>query len=477
MVDQLYEDSPKMARKIKGAKNMVENMNVVLIVSDTFRWDHLGCYGNRDIKTPCLDRFAKRSVVFDRCYACSFPTMPARADIFTGRWTYTYMGWESLTESLAPKKTTLPECLQLAHYHTKAVVDTPFFVRNRMGYDRGFVDFEWVRGQGLPWYYQSRELRDIYLQRRSETDYCAPATMLAASRWLEHHYKEKFFLYVDTWDPHEPWDPPQWYVEPYYPGYDGRIVMPCYGFWKEQGMSEEDLKMAHASYCGEVTMVDRWIGFLLDGIEAMGLMDNTAIIFTTDHGFYFGEHGILGKMVGITKENRIVEWSRSPLYEEVAHIPLLAYVPGVKARRVDALVSLPDVMPTILELTGVDIPSTVQARSLVPLLERKEKKLWNFVVTSHPIKRRGGEITRVVDDRERRLQATLPSTITSKEWALIYSIEGEPAELYHLSSDPRQEKNLIDEKTDVAQDLLDKFVSRLEKAGTNPELINLRRRL
>lgn len=465
-------------------------MNIVFIMSDTFRRDHLGCYGNKTIRTPHLDQFAKRCIVFDKYYANSFPTVPSRADIFTGKWTYTYLGWTPLPQ----KETVLAQVLQKAGYATKAVVDTPFLHRDGYGYDRGFIDFEYIRGQGdyygILWEdererkqrtasklppmrgHSADERHDVNLHRRHETDYCAPATMLAAERWLQRHYKEDFFLYIDTWDPHEPWDPPRWYVEPYYPEYDGKTVSPCYGLWRERGLTQEDLNIAHACYCGEVTMVDRWVGRLLDTIESLNLMDKTIVIFTTDHGYYFGEHGQFGKGM----RDLTYTWYRSPIYEETAHIPLLAYVPGLKPRRVDDLVSTADLMPTILELAGADIPGTVQSQSLVPLLRGEKQPGREFVVTSWPLYN-AGEITKAVDGFERWVKEPLPSTISTRdEWTLIYSAEGQPAELYQLSSDPKQENNLISKKPEKAQELLNNFVSQLVEAKTEPRLLNPRRR-
>ena len=118
---------------------MKDSPNVVLIVSDTFRRDHLGVYGNRAIRTPSLDRFAGGSVVFDHHVIGSFPTMPARADLLTGRFSFTFMGWEPLPPDLP----TLPGLLSDAGYLTMGVVDTPFLVREGYGYDRGFDDFVW----------------------------------------------------------------------------------------------------------------------------------------------------------------------------------------------------------------------------------------------------------------------------------------------------------------------------------------------
>jgi len=436
-------------------------MNVVFIVSDTLRRDHLGCYGNKEIRTPNIDRLAEKSIVFDNAYCGSFPTMPYRADIFTGRWTFTYLPWGDLPRN----EITLAQCLTNVGYITKAVVNTPFFMRSGViginGYDKGFLDFECIHGQEIFEINKRMRYLDFPYQGRYEIEYITPRTMLAAEKWLETNYNrhEKFFLYVDTWDPHEDWTPPMYYSELYYPGFEEEVAnmsdrkkrqlfcYPPYDFWRERGLTEEELKLAHAAYCGEITMVDRWIGYLLDGIENMGLMDDTVIIFTSDHGFYFGEHGIFGKHLSPRKF--------SPLYEEIIHLPLLMYVPGLKSRRSKALVSSPDIVSTILELAGIEIPSSVHGKSLVPVLEGQDCKGRDFTVSSWPL----------FDPSHH------PSTITSNDgWTLIYGTENVPAELYNLTSDPHQEKNLIQDRKDIAQNLLDKFISRLRKAGTAKSL-------
>lgn len=436
-------------------------MNVVLIVSDTFRYDHLGFNRNSDIRTPHLDGFARRCVAFDRCYAASFPTVNMRLDLYTGRWTFTYLTWQPLPE----EEVILPQLLRQNGYRTTAVTDVPFMMRHGYNFDRGFDDYILIRGQG-------GDRADINYERRYEEDHCAPRTMAAAERWLERHYRENFFLYVDTWDPHEPWDPPRWYVERYHPGYDGRQVRPCYWEYKEKGISDEDVGLAHACYCGEVSMVDRWTGGLLDKIESMGLMENTAVIFTSDHGFYFGEHGQFGK----ARMAPGFKWYRSPLYEEVAHIPLLVYSPGAEPARTDALVSAVDIMPTVLDLAGVEVPGAVQGRSAVPIIRGEEDRGREFVVTS-PAYRKLGETTRAVDDIERKAQEFEVSTVTTREWSLLYSAEGEAVELYNLRSDPKQTDNVARQHPDVVRDLHRKLVSLLEETKTAPCYLEQRRRL
>ncbi|HIE52417.1 MAG TPA: hypothetical protein EYP85_11710 [Armatimonadetes bacterium] len=435
-------------------------MNIVVIISDTLRWDYLGCYGNPKVRTPHLDRFARECVLFERAYAASFPTMPMRADLYTGKFTFTYLGWAPLPR----EEIILPQLLAEAGYRTMAVVDTPFFVRNGYGYDRGFHDFRWVRGQG-------GDRADTNYERRYEEDYCAPMTFAAAERWLERHYKEKFFLYVDTWDPHEPWDPPAHYVELYLPEWDGTKVGPPYWYWEERGLTAQQVEIARACYAGEVTMVDRWAGRLIERMESLGLLDKTIIVFTTDHGFYLGEHGMFGK--ALMQKGRFYG---APLYEEVARVPLLIYVPGVKPRRLNAVVTLPDLMPTLLELVGVEIPDTVQAYSLGPLLRGEARLAHRFVVTTMPLYN-PGEVTRVVDNFERRVEEYLPATITAGSWSLLYTREGVPVELYNLREDPQQRENVAKQNRPIAERMHRMFVNFLRKLGTEERLVEPRARL
>lgn len=435
-------------------------MNIVLIIADTLRRDHLGCYGARDVRTPQLDRFAEQCMIFDRAYCASFPTMPTRADILTGKFTFNYLGWAPLPR----EEVILPQVLSQAGYRTMAVVDTPFYVKNGYGYDRGFHDFRWIRGQ-------SSDRADTNYERRYEEDYCAPMTMMAAERWLERHYKEAFFLYVDTWDPHEPWDPPAHYVESYLPRWDGTLVAPVYWDYRERGLTQRQMRIARACYAGEVTMVDRWTGRLIERLESLGLMEDTAIMFTTDHGFYFGEHGFFGKAM-----MQKGDFYGAPLYEEITRVPLLAYVPGYKARRVGGLVSLPDLMPTILELAGARIPDTVQGRSLVPLMRGETNRGRGFAVSTMPLYN-PGDVTRVVDAFERRVHAYLPATITTPTWSMLYSREGQPAELYNLKSDLRQQRNLAKRNRRVVQKLHRHYARMLAELGTEEKLLAPRQRL
>lgn len=437
-------------------------MNVVWIVADTFRQDHLGCYGNSYIKTPALDAIAAKSVRFQNHYAGGFPTMPTRADQATGRWTMSFMGWEPLPEA----ETTLAEILAIRGYHTAAMVDTPFYIRGGMNYDRGFETFLMYPGQeGSGTRVQlvgNHEARDVTAAWSYESDRNAPSTFSNAMQWLEKHYKEDFFLLVDTWDPHEPWDAPAYFTEMYMPDYDGELVQPPYGFWYDTpGMTEELVKKAHACYCGEISMVDACIGQLLRRLEIMGLMENTAIIFTSDHGFYFGEHGgLFGKMTFDKKADGLPfqhgdsdsRWAFSPLYEELVRIPLLIYVPGVEPGVFNGTSSVVDVMPTALDALGEDIPASVQGKSLLTKMRDKSLAGRDFVVSTIPFANPGDPV-RSVDNIRRQLGVPPVTTVTAGDWSLLYSTDQGVSELYNLVADPKQQQNVISKNLHVAKEL------------------------
>jgi len=459
-------------------------MNFIIIVSDTLRRDHLGCYGNEWISTPNIDKLASQSVVFDHAYTGSFPTVPNRTDLMTGRFCFAYTDWAPLS----PKYPVMAEMLGKAGYVSMFIVDTPHLMNNGYHFDRGFSGWQWIRGQEndrlmtdpvevrLPCAPAklrgeartvTQYLRNVS-QRRYEEDYFAPRTMSEAARWLERNRKQdKFLLYVDTFDPHEPWDPPQYYTDLYDPGYQGEeVIYPIYG--PANYLTPAELKHMRALYAGEVTMVDRWVGMLLRKVEELGLLDTTAIIFTTDHGFYLGEHGLTGKVV--------------MLYEEVTHIPLMVRLPGMRSGfRCGEIVQPADVLPTILELAKVEAPESVQGRSFKPLLEGKREGR-PFAVSSYAIIHAPVEAVtdlRLVNPYEwAKLAARLkPSTVSDREWTLICGAGDFPPELYHLPCDPQQAKNVFAENRPIAEGLHRQYVELLETAGTAQEFVAPRRKL
>ncbi len=466
---------------------MSTHPNIIVIVADTFRRDHLGAYGNPFIRTPHLDEFARSSVVFDRHVISSFPTMPARADILTGTFSYTHMGWEPLPRHL----TTLPEVLSKAGYLTMGVVDTPFFIRNGFGYDRGFDDFVWVRGQGDDT--RPHERSDARSTWRSEEDRLVARTMSEAERWLERHHEERFFLYVDTWDPHEPWDAPEYYTARYREGYGGEQIYPAYGDWREAGLAREEVDLGHATYCGEVTMVDFWVGRLLAKLDALGLRENTIVFFTSDHGFYFGEHDYFGKAewvhepeASVTEDSMVPEWlpeswlltvGWSPLYKELTNVPLMVRGPGLEPGRRKAMTTAPDLAPTILELAGVEAPPTIRGDSFGGVLTgASEDQHRSFVVSSWPLYFAEGELTMAVDSKSRRISSYMPLTVTTPRYSFILGGPAETPELYDLESDPQEQTNTVWTNSGKGRELCESAIAFLEHHGTPDEFLTPRRR-
>ena len=484
-------------------------MNLILIVSDTFRRDHLGCYGNDWIRTSNIDKLAEESVVFDGAYTASFPTVPHRRDLVTGRYTFTYSDWEPLPLD----EVVMADLLREAGYVTMLITDTANLLRKGYHFDRGFDGWLWIRGQEHDRYMTDpvdvelpcaphklrmggeglkQHLRNVS-RRRYECDYFVASTMIEAARWLERNRRhEKFFLHVDTFDPHEPWDPPRWYVDLYDPGYEGEeVTHPAYR--RCDYLTPEELKHVRALYAGEVTMVDHWVGYLIERVKELGLWDDTAIVFTTDHGFYHGEHGLIGKSIITETAQGLV-----PLYSEVAHIPLMIRVPGVRPGRRDALVQPPDLMPTILDVAGAETPDTVQGKSLLPLVEGKDQPLRDLCVSSPSIIHGPvagqrisavteewflvycGQVDEALRDREEWSPGWVKDTIRIVDgFERLQKIMGEKpkTELYHLPEDPRQLHDVFDENRDFAEEIHGKLVGFLESLGTDERVLKYWRRL
>jgi len=213
-------------------------------------------------------------------------------------------------------------------------------------------------------------------------------------------------------------------------------------------------------------MVDTWLGYLLRRIENMGLMENTAIIFTSDHGFYFGEHGgLFGKMVyemgqdgeypKLDDWDKQVQggiWAYSPLYEEIVNIPLLISIPGIPAGVYKQVTSAVDVMPTVLDLLACDILEYVEGLSLLPKINDSATSGREFTISSIPFANPGDPV-RSVDNFLRMLKVPTVTTITSETYALLYSPEAEQSKLYDLSLDPGQLHDIISDQPDVGKEL------------------------
>jgi arylsulfatase A-like enzyme len=368
-------------------------VNAIIVILDSLRADHVGCYGNDWIKTPTMDALAEESITFTRAFPESLPTIPMRRTLHTGRRTWPFAdwlpqrgdwviayGWQRISED----QTTLAE--MLSAYETAFITDTYHQFKPSMNFHRGFRQWRWVRGQevdlyrsrglvteeevtafmpdalagsdGEWWRALVRQHLANQRQRRGEEDCQAPRVFREAMQWLEdNRTMGPFFLLVDSFDPHEPWDPPRSYVEPYDPGYGGReVITPKYG--PIDYLSEAELKHMRALYAGEVTMVDRWLGLFLDRARELGMLEDTLLIVTSDHGHQIGEHGVTGKL----------SWG---MWYELMDVPLFLRLPdGTGAgTRVDAFAQHHDIAPTVLAALGVEPADPMDGVDLAALAD------------------------------------------------------------------------------------------------------------
>lgn len=445
---------------------------VILIISDSFRADHLGCYGSGLARTPKMNKFAKKSALFDRAYIASYPTVPNRLDVWTGRYNFPYRGWEPLVS----RDVTLPGVLGKHGITSYLVFDTPFLVVNNFGKvfdgwwqerghhsDRVVTDPEIpINLPAAPHKLKNLEGTKQFLRNKAawrfEKDYVAPRTFMKAMEWLEANRNlDNFFLLVDTWDPHEPFDPPIHYLEMYADTNEevDNVIYPVYGH--TDFMTKADIQRVRALYAGEVSMVDTWTGLLLETVDRLGLSESTMIIFTTDHGHLFGEHGLEGKPTG----------QLGRLYEITTRIPLIIRHPDgiASGSRIEGIVQPPDIMPTILDFFGVPVPETVHGKSVLPLMTGDAESLHKYAFSARFPEGQGTDrIAAQAHDGWTGLPQVLsPVTVTTREWALICSPEASKSELYDLKTDPSQECTVLDENPDVKIELREAFISFMEQ--------------
>ena len=359
--------------------------NVVLITLDSLRRDHVGCYDGR-AETPCMDRFARGALRFAEPYPESLPTIEVRQALYTGRRIFPFVdhqsrkgdfvrwpGWHPIDE----RRVTMAEILGHAGYHTGLVTDVYHQFKPSMNFHRGFAQFRWIRGQEND-YWQSRnripmwQVRQVqpdsdmggprdpmlrqYLanvsSREHEEDCFAPQVFNSAMRFLEDNRERPFFLSVDCFDPHEPWDPPRWRWEPYDPDYSGRDYI-----WPTRidmsTISAVELEHIRALYAGEVTLTDRWLGRFLDHLDALGLAQNTLVVINSDHGHPIGEHGHIGK-------------DGPYMHPELMDVILMVRDPSGEGAGLvrDDFVYHTDVLPTVLGRLGIEAPLPVDGIDL-----------------------------------------------------------------------------------------------------------------
>ena len=355
-------------------------MRTVFVLFDSLNRLSLGPYGAQRIETPNFDRLASRSVTFDNHYVGSMPCIPARRDMQTGRLNFMHRSWGPME----PFDNAFPEILEANGVYSHLVTDhLQYFRDGGATYHTRYTSYDYLRGQhGDAWkadvapdwpalkqkyhplqYSETRGVDQYHhiINRQSlaeDSDYPLTRCVDSAMDFLDRNREaEDWFLQLETFDPHEPFNAPERFKDRFPTEYDGPVLdWPPYGRVQE---SPQECAELEAQYFANLAFCDEQLGRLLDYFDEHDLWADTTLIVSADHGFLLGEHDWWAK-------------NRMPIYEEIAHIPLFIHHPGhadQAGSRRSALVQTPDLMPTFLELHDCAVPPEVTGRSLVRVLE------------------------------------------------------------------------------------------------------------
>jgi len=434
-------------------------MNIVLVIFDSLREDCIGAYGQTPPwgyrpETPHFDALAEESLVFTRAYPESLPTLPTRRAIYTGQRVYPFHnadfrlkgdfvgapGWGPIPE----EQPTLAERLKEAGYRTGLIADVYHMFKPSKNYWRGFDQWMFLRGQEkdpmrsgphltqkevdywLPKEWQTPQRIEFIQQcimnvhdRTTEEDYFAARVLKESALWLEQNRDaEKFFLTVESFDPHEPWLVPSYYRRMYGPDEGPEQVVS--GYRDTSAMPPELLHRTQANYSGLVTFCDRWFGFFMEQMRVMGLLKNTLLIFTSDHGHSIGDGGYIGKR-------------GYPSQPDVYDVPIMVRRPdGAGAGRTsDLLVQHTDLAAEILKAAGADLPDELDGRPFVERALEGGPPLRDHVTIGW-----GSAVTVVKDN-----------------WWFNAKANGKGAFLHDMAAADPFARNLADDHPDVVSDL------------------------
>jgi len=434
-------------------------MNIILVVFDTLRKDCVNYYGSPPwgkVHTPNFDAFAKQSLTMLNAFPESLPTLQARRSLYTGMRTYPSRngdinlkgdfygspGWGPIPE----EQSTLAEILQNAGYRTGLIADLYHMFKPSKNFWRGFDQWTFLRGQErdpynsgpavpqaeldywLPAELQNEEtipfIKQVILnvrERKTELDYFSPKVLLNASNWLEKNRDaDKFFLTIESFDPHEPWVVPAHYRELYDPEDGQEQVISTYS--KTTKMDKKLLARTRANYSGSVTQCDRWFGYLMETLRVLDLLDNTMVILASDHGHNLGDADTLGKF-------------GYPSHPATFTIPLMVRFPKAEhaGTSSDMFVQFNDITASILDAAGVEPPEPLDGRSFI-----------DDALSGNPDPR----------DHVTIGWGSTPTVVTERWW-MNCKMDGTGFLLYDLQAEDPFSTNVADDYPDLVFELFD----------------------
>ena len=346
-------------------------MKAIMVMYDSLNRRMLPPYGDTRVHAPNFSRLAERCVTFDNCYIGSMPCIPARRELHTGRYNFLHRSWGPLE----PFDDSMPAILSANGVYTHLASDHQHYWEDGGAtYHSRYDSWEFMRGQegdawkgvvspptgAAPSVLPNSARRQDPINRAYLTEEAAQPQTRTFDAGLEfirtNARADKWFIQIETFDPHEPFFTQSHYKDLYPHDYAGpQFDWPVYG-----PVTEGPREVAHikAEYSALLSMCDHSLGRVLDAMDQLDLWRDTMLIVCTDHGYLLGEHGWWAKNV-------------QPWFNEIAHTPLFVWDPraGVRAERRQSLVQMIDFAPTLLEFFDVPRPPDMQGTPLRDMIE------------------------------------------------------------------------------------------------------------